>query len=54
MGLTEQGVFPEINMADVTFTHGMHINFCLPQLSARAQRFVLEQLGMPLAKPEQK
>src|SRR5690606_7144495 len=27
MGLTEQGVFPEINMAEQSFTHGMNINF---------------------------
>ena len=26
MGLTEQGVFPEIDMAKVNFTHGMNIN----------------------------
>jgi large subunit ribosomal protein L5 len=44
MGLTEQGVFPEINMADAAFTHGMNINMC----------FVLEQMGMPFRKPEKK
>ncbi len=53
-GVTEQGVFPEINMAEVNFTHGMHINFCFRNSNAEKSRFVLEQLGMPFAKPETK
>jgi large subunit ribosomal protein L5 len=51
-GLTEQGVFPEINMADVTFTHGMHINFVFRNSNPAKSRFVLEQLGMPFKKDE--
>jgi large subunit ribosomal protein L5 len=54
MGLTEQGVFPEINMAEVTFTHGMHINFVFSNSSPEKSRFVLEQLGMPFRKADQK
>lgn len=50
MGLTEQGVFPEINMADVQFTHGMNINFSFRNSSPELSRFVLEQLGMPFKK----
>ena len=53
MGLTEQGVFPEINMADAQFTHGMHINMCFRNSSPDLTRHVLEQLGMPFRKPEQ-
>ena len=53
MGLTEQGVFPEINMAEVNFTHGMHINFVFRNSDPEKSRFVLEQLGMPFKKPEQ-
>ncbi|MGP1272998.1 MAG: 50S ribosomal protein L5 [Phycisphaerales bacterium] len=52
MGLTEQGVFPEINMAEVSFTHGMHINFVFRNSDPDKSRFVLEQLGMPFKKPE--
>ena len=52
-GLTEQGVFPEINMAEVNFTHGMHINVVFKNSDAERSRFVLEQLGMPFRKPEQ-
>ena len=54
MGLTEQGVFPEINMAEVTFTHGMNINVCFARSNRERSRFVLEQLGMPFKKPEAK
>lgn len=51
-GLTEQGVFPEINMAEVDFTHGMNINVCFRRSTPELSRFVLEQLGMPFSKPE--
>jgi large subunit ribosomal protein L5 len=54
MGLTEQGVFPEINMAEAQFTHGMNINMCFSNSSPELSRFVLEQLGMPFRKPETK
>jgi large subunit ribosomal protein L5 len=54
MGLTEQGVFPEINMAEVNFTHGMNINFVFRNSNPELSRFVLDGLGMPFAKSEAK
>lgn len=54
MGLTEQGVFPEINMADAQFTHGMNINVCFANSNPKLSKYVLEQLGMPFRKPDQK
>jgi len=51
-GLNEQGVFPEINMAEVTFTHGMNVNVVFRNSDAKKSEFVLEQLGMPFTKPE--
>lgn len=53
-GVTEQGVFPEINMAEAQFTHGMNINVCFARSNKDRSRFVLEQLGMPFKKPEVK
>ncbi|QYU66563.1 50S ribosomal protein L5 [Leptolyngbya sp. 15MV] len=53
MGLQEQGVFPEINMAEVQFTHGMNINFTFRNSNPELSRFVLEQMGFPFAKPEE-
>lgn len=51
MGLTEQGVFPEINMAEQNFTHGMNINFSFSNSSPELSRFVLTELGLPFKKP---
>jgi len=53
VGLTEQGVFPEINMAEQNFTHGMNINFSFSNSDPKMSRFVLAQLGMPFVKPAQ-
>jgi len=52
-GLNEQGVFPEINMAEVTFTHGMNINICFRNSDREKSEFVLESLGMPFRKAGQ-
>ncbi|MBL0927082.1 MAG: 50S ribosomal protein L5 [Phycisphaerales bacterium] len=52
MGLSEQGVFPEINMAEVNFTHGMNITICMQRSDPAKSRFLLEQLGMPFKRPE--
>ena len=45
IGLTEQAVWPEINMANVTFTHGMHINIVFENSSPQMSRFALTELG---------
>lgn len=50
LGLSEQGVFPEINMAEVQFTHGMNINLVFRNSTPELSRFVLEQMGFPLAR----
>lgn len=47
VGISEQGVFPEINMAEVTFTHGMNINLVFENSSPDLSRFILAELGMP-------
>lgn len=51
MGLNEQGVFPEINMAEQNFTHGMNINFSFSNSNPELSRFVLTELGLPFKKP---
>jgi large subunit ribosomal protein L5 len=52
MGMNEQGVFPEINMADASFTHGMNINVCFADSTPAMSRFVLDRLGMPFKREE--
>ena len=50
MGLNEQGVFPEINMAEQSFTHGMNINMEFRNSNEKMSENVLESLGMPFKK----
>ena len=52
MGLVEQAVWPEINMANVSLTHGMNINIVLENSNPEVSKFVLAELGMPFVRPE--
>jgi large subunit ribosomal protein L5 len=52
MGLTEQAVWPEINAAAITVSHGMHINIVFERSNAEMSRFVLTELGMPFVRAE--
>lgn len=54
MGVTEQAVFPEVDMAKANFTHGMNINICFKNSDPKKSRFVLEQMGMPFRKPDER
>lgn len=54
MGLTEQAVWPEINMANVTFNHGMNINIVISKSSPAKSLFLLEKLGMPFQRLDEK
>jgi large subunit ribosomal protein L5 len=53
MGLTEQAVWPEINMAEVNFTHGMNINLVFENSTPELSKYVLEKLGMPFVREEE-
>jgi large subunit ribosomal protein L5 len=52
-GLTEQGVFPEVNMAEAKFAHGMNVTFVFRNSDDAKTLAVLKELGMPFARPEQ-
>lgn len=52
MGLTEQGVFPEVDMANTSVVHGMNINLVFRNSNPELSRFVLTELGFPFAKEE--
>ena len=47
MGITEQAVWPEINMANVSFSHGMNINLVFEKSTPEVSKFVLDELGFP-------
>lgn len=51
-GVTEQGVFPEINMAEVNFTHGMNININISNSNPKLSKALLAKLGMPFRKAD--
>jgi large subunit ribosomal protein L5 len=53
LGLTEQAVWPEINMARVNFNHGMHINICISQSTPAKSVSLLRELGMPFVRREE-
>lgn len=53
-GVTEQGIFPEVNMAESQFTHGMNISFVFKNSTDEKTRFVLQELGLPFSKPEER
>ncbi len=52
VGLTEQAVWPEINMAEVNYSHGMNINIVFSRSNPKMSRALLAELGMPFEKPE--
>jgi large subunit ribosomal protein L5 len=53
LGLVEQAVWPEINMASVTITHGMNVNLVFEHSNPEMSRFVLTELGVPFAKEKE-
>jgi len=52
-GVTEQGIFPEVNMAESVYNHGMNINLVFSNSDAEKSRFVLDELGVPFRKADQ-
>lgn len=52
LGLTEQAVWPEINMANVTFTHGMNINLIFDHSDPKKSLYALRELGMPFVRKD--
>jgi large subunit ribosomal protein L5 len=51
-GVAEQGIFPEVDMANAQFTHGMHVTMVFKNSNDEMTRAVLTELGMPFVKPE--
>lgn len=50
IGIQEQGIFPEINMAEAQYTHGMNVNFVFSNSGPEQSRFVLQELGVPFVR----
>lgn len=54
MGITEQAIFPEVNMAEAKYTHGMHITVVISNSTPDISRRLLAEMGMPFIKPDEK
>jgi len=46
-GVTEQGIFPEVDIANAKYIHGFHITFVIRNSDNERSRFMLAELGMP-------
>jgi large subunit ribosomal protein L5 len=53
MGLAEQSVFPEINVAKIEFQQGMNITFETTARTDNEARRLLQLLGMPFKEPQE-
>ena len=49
IGITEQAIFPEVNMAEAKYTHGMNITFVVRESDPEKSKYLLQELGMPFA-----
>lgn len=47
MGLTEQGIFPEVDLDKVQYTYGMNVTFVTSAVDNAQGRRLLELMGMP-------
>jgi len=54
MGLSEQSVFPEINVGKMEFQQGMNITFVTTAQTNDEAKKLLELFGMPFKRPESK
>ena len=52
-GITEQGIFPEIDMANAKFLHGMNITFVFKNSTNQVTKEALTAIGMPFVKRDQ-
>lgn len=51
-GVQEQGIFPEVNMAEAQYAHGMNINLVFTNSDPQKSRMLLTEMGFPFQKPE--
>ncbi len=52
LGVTEQAIFPEVNMSDAKFTHGMNITIVIRNSDPEKSTKLLLALGVPFAQEE--
>lgn len=50
-GITEQGIFPEIDMAASQFNHGMNVTLVFKNSTNEITKAALTEMGFPFVKP---
>ncbi len=53
-GIVEQGIFPEVDMANAEFTHGMNVTVVFSNSTDDMSRLALRELGVPFVKQEER
>jgi large subunit ribosomal protein L5 len=53
MGIADQSIFSEIDLAKITFSQGMNITFVTDARNDEQARALLMKLGLPLRRPEE-
>ena len=53
MGVDEHGIFPEVDMANAKFEHGMNVNFIFTHSDNDKSMFVLREIGMPFTREDE-
>ncbi|MAE66160.1 MAG: 50S ribosomal protein L5 [Phycisphaeraceae bacterium] len=51
-GVNEQGIFPEVNMSEVKYTHGMNITLVIENSNDDVSRYLLGEIGFPFTRPD--
>ena len=51
-GVTEQAIFPEVNMSEAKYTHGMNVTLVIRRSNPEKSVYMLQELGVPFVRPE--
>lgn len=51
-GVQEQGIFPEVDMANAQFIHGMHVTLVFRNSTDAMSKAAMEEMGWPFVKQE--
>jgi large subunit ribosomal protein L5 len=51
-GVQEQGIFPEVDMANAQSSHGLHVTMVWRNSTDEMTRAALKELGVPFVRPE--
>jgi len=53
-GVQEQGIFPEVDMTEAFFTHGMNITMVFKNSTDEMTKYALAQMAFPFRRPDER